>query len=374
MKSTTHHPQPARSPFALSLVLAFALSVLVPVTSAQEEGAPEPGPSFSGLWETTYGRMLLTQEGAAVRGEYSYSSSSTLLGDVEGSRLTFKYSEAETAGEGWFELSADGESMRGRWREEGSERWQRWRGSRVHPEKGVVWLVILEAHWETSLAEEEYAFGDMLRSYFTMDSARHVRVRHRNFHGVQDLQRWSREARYLAEPVVLLISTHGTPRGVQVFDEIIGAEALADCVRGHHNLKALHLSGCSMMAGDIPADIQKLIGPEQRLPITGYTTDVAWDASALSDFVYLSMLLIHGMEPAEAVAQTHVLAPFSREDPLPGATFQALGLRVLDAVPPSVTPPSEPTKAPAGESQSEPSGEASEGSQQNTESKRQGPR
>ncbi len=313
--------------FTLSLV---ALVLTSPAT-AQELEVAEPPLTFEGLWETSYGRMRLSQEDSTVSGEYSYTAVSSVSGTVEESRLTFEYSEGETKGEGWFELAEDGESFEGKWRKEGGERWSRWKGTRVRPERGIVWLVILEAHWETSIAEEEYAFGDMLRSYFTMESARHVRIRYRTFHDESDLRRWSREVKFLAEPVALLISSHGTPKGVSVGQDVVKAEALADCVRGSHNLEVLHLSGCSMMKSDVPATIQRLIGPSQKLPITGYTTAVAWDASALADFVYLSMLLIHRMSPIEAVAQTHILAPFTREDRLPGARFQALGLRSLDA-------------------------------------------
>jgi hypothetical protein len=313
------------------LTLALVTLVFTPTAISQEAEAPESVPTYEGLWETSYGRMRLVQTGAKVSGEYSYSALSTIDGEVEGNRLTFKYSEGETGGEGWYELAEDGESFEGKWREDGAERWKRWKGTRVRPEKGIIWLVILEAHWETSLAEEEYAFGDMLRSYFTMESARHVRIRYRTFHDESDLRRWSREVKFLAEPVALLISSHGTSKGVSVGQDVINAEALADCVRGSHNLEVLHLSGCSMMRSDVPATIQRLLGPDQKLPITGYTTDVAWDASALADFVYLSMLLIHRMSPIEAVAQTHILAPFTREDRLPGARFQALGLRSLGA-------------------------------------------
>lgn len=318
---------PLMKQFLLTLtLLAVALS---PSAVSQDADAPAPLPSFEGLWETSYGRMRLAQTETKVSGEYSYSALSTIDGEVEGSRLSFKYSEGETGGEGWYELAEDGETFEGKWREDGAERWSRWKGTRVRPEKGIVWLVILEAHWETSLAEEEYAFGDMLRSYFTMGSARHVRIRYRTFHDERDLRRWSREVKFLAEPVALLISSHGTPKGVSVGQDVINAEALADCVRGSHNLEVLHLSGCSMMKSDVPATIQRLLGPDQELPITGYTTAVAWDASALADFVYLSMLLIHRMSPVDAVAQTHILAPFTREDRLPGARFQALGLRSL---------------------------------------------
>ena len=313
--------------FTLTLLL---LSAAAPAASSAPAN-DSPAKSFSGIWETSFGRMQLHQAGQVVNGSYSYTASSEVAGVVEGDKLTFSYSEGDTEGEGWFELSDDGESFSGKWREDKSTKWRAWTGARVHPEKGVVWLVILEAHWEESLAEEEYAFGDMLRSYFSMGSARHVRIRYRTFHDEADLRRWSREIKFLAEPVTLLISSHGTPEGVSVGQEVIKAEALADCVRGSHNLEVLHLSGCSMMKSDIPATIQRLLGPEQKLPITGYTTAVAWDASALADFVYLSMLLIHRMSPVDAVAQTHILAPFTREDRLQGARFQALGLRSLSA-------------------------------------------
>ena len=314
----------------LILFSLFAL-IFTPLTFSQDAEPPSSAPSFEGLWETSYGRMRLAQTAQTVSGEYSYSALSTIEGEVEDRRLTFKYSEGETGGEGWYELAEDGGSFEGKWRESGAERWSSWKGTRVRPEKDIVWLVILEAHWESSLAEEEYAFGDMLRSYFSMGSARHVRIRYRTFHDEADLRRWSREIKFLAEPVTLLISSHGTPEGVSVGQEVIKAEALADCVRGSHNLEVLHLSGCSMMKSEVPAKIQRLLGPEQKLPITGYTTPVAWDASALADFVYLSMLLIHRMSPVDAVAQTHILAPFTREDRLRGARFQALGLRSLSA-------------------------------------------
>lgn len=330
--------------------LLFSISLLIllfsPSATPQSAEAAETLPSFEGLWETSYGRMRLAQSGNKVSGEYSYSALSTIDGVLEDRKLSFKYSEGETGGEGWFELSEDGESFEGEWREGGAGSWSSWKGTKVRPEKGIVWLVILEAHWESSLAEEEYAFGDMLRSYFSMGSARHVRIRYRTFHDEVDLRRWSREIKFLAEPVTLLISSHGTPEGVSVGQDVIKAEALADCVRGSHNLEVLHLSGCSMMKSEVPAKIQRLLGPEQKLPITGYTTPVAWDASALADFVYLSMLLIHRMSPVDAVAQTHILAPFTREDRLRGARFQALGLRSLSA----------DGKSSAGESSEKPRG------------------
>lgn len=72
---------------------------------------------FSGSWDTTYGRMVLTQNGTEVTGYYSYGGISTIEGTVEPSgRLVFTYTEADAHGEGWFEL-ADGR-ISGMWRPE----------------------------------------------------------------------------------------------------------------------------------------------------------------------------------------------------------------------------------------------------------------
>ena len=298
-----------------------------PTQAAGESPAATAG--FDGLWQTSFGRMRLRQDGAAVRGSYSYATGSRIEGEVEDRRLEFRYTEPAAAGEGWFELSADGLSFAGQWRAEGADGWRGWSGTRVEPVPGRRWLVILEADWEGSLAEEEYAFADMLESYFTMSSARHVEVRKRSFHDAADLARWCAEVPYLAEPVVLLFSTHGTDQGIAVGGHTIGPEAIADAVRDCDNLLALHLSGCSMMKGPVPQQILDHLPAGVSFPISGYSTPVAWDASALADFVYLTFLLIRGLPPAEAVAQTHSMAPFTGEVRVAGGGFAPLGLDLL---------------------------------------------
>ncbi len=314
----------------VSAILIAAAALLAPQAPP---ASPPPASAtelrFDGLWETTYGRMRLRERGDAVRGSYSYAAGSSIEGEREGKRLEFRYTEPAAAGEGWFELSADGQSFAGQWRAEGARRWSGWSGKRVVPEPRKRWLVILEADWEGSLAEEEYAFADMLESYFTMSSAQHVAVRKRSFHDAADLKRWCAEVPYLAEPVVLLLSTHGTKQGITVGGHTIGPEAIAEAVSGCDNLLALHLSGCSMMKGPVPQQILDHLPAGVSFPISGYSTPVAWDASALADFVYLTFLLIRGLPPEQAVEQTHLMAPFTGEEKVPGGKFAPLGLDVL---------------------------------------------
>ena len=120
----------------LLITLSLTAFVFTPATIAQEPEVEAPAPTYAGLWETSYGRMRLTQEGSTVSGEYSYTATSTIAGEVEGNRLTFEYTEEATRGEGWYELAEDGESFQGRWREKGSERWRRWRVRACTPRRG----------------------------------------------------------------------------------------------------------------------------------------------------------------------------------------------------------------------------------------------
>ena len=294
--------------------------------SPPAQAAPE---GFAGVWETTYGRMRLNVDGDQVDGCYATTGGSRIEGRIDGKRLEFRYTEERTSGGGWFELSPDGRSLKGEWQPTGAERQRGWEAKRVDPVPGRIWLVVLEAHWEDDLSEPEYAFGDMLRSYFQMFSARHVEVRQRYFHDEQDFRRFAEEVAYLAEPAVLSISTHGTPQGIEVGGRTIGPEVIAQSLKHAENLELLHLSGCSMMQGTVPRRILTHFEPEDRFPISGYSTFVAWDASALADFHFLSFLLIHRLAPDEALRQTHLVAPYTGSEPLPGAAFEALGLDLL---------------------------------------------
>ncbi|MBM79806.1 MAG: hypothetical protein CMJ78_04345 [Planctomycetaceae bacterium] len=285
---------------------------------------------FEGLWETSFGLMRLSSGAKGVRGVYEYpSGNATIEGAVKDGRLNFRYEEPEAKGSGWFELSEDKMSISGKWRPDGSQAWQTWTGTRRMPKAGRVWLVILEANWERSIEEPEYAFGDMLEKYFTMASARHVSVRHRFFHDATDLKRFCEKVQFIAEPVVVLISTHGTSKGITVFGKTISADVIAKGLAGASNVKLLHLSGCGMMSGSYPRQVHTLLKDQATFPISGYKTTVAWDASALGDFTFLSLLLIRGLEPDAAVRQAIIASPYLGETQVRGSSFRPLGLNVL---------------------------------------------
>ncbi|MEM7454374.1 MAG: hypothetical protein AAF456_08455 [Planctomycetota bacterium] len=294
-------------------------------------GRRTAAPNFSGLWDTSYGKMRLVQNGDEVEGFYNFRGiDASVIGQVRDERLIFRYAEPSgEEGAALFELSSNGNNLTGKYRPDGQRRWADWTGERVEAVKDRVWLIILEANWETTLDEPQYAFSEMLEEYFTMGSARHVEVRRRSFHDSTDLKRFCMQVKYVPGPVVLLISTHGSPSGISVFNETIGPEVLADCVSGTSNLKLLHLSGCSMMAGSYPDSLHRLLKDQpNRFPITGYTTDVDWDASALGDFTFLSMLLIHELEPEAAVREAIRVAPHLGNKRMRGSVYQPLGLTI----------------------------------------------
>ena len=314
--------------------LAVAIAPARPATSAvardSQTTQEAPAPNFDGLWETNFGPMRLAEKDGHVSGHYGSGAASTIVGKRAASgRLEFRYEETQQRGEGWFELNEDGAGFHGKWRVAGARAWNPWAGKRVLPVVGKAWLVVLEAHWEKGLAEEPYSFGEMLENYFRMEPARHVHVRQRYFHDREDFRRQCRDVMFLAEPVVLLVSSHGTDKGILVNGDVIEPEWIAASVAGLSNLRLLHLSGCNMMEGEVAPKILRSLGEDDRFPISGYTTTVAWDMSAVSDFLYMSLVLIRRLDPGLAAAQTRLLAPFTGEGELEGAQVDSLGLKVL---------------------------------------------
>ncbi|MBI3269727.1 MAG: hypothetical protein HYZ53_11945 [Planctomycetes bacterium] len=283
--------------------------------------------SFAGVWNTTWGKMRLVEEAGRVHGLYSYTAASTLAGEVKEKRLTFQYKEPKAAGEGWFELSKDGDAFAGKWRATGEKDWKGWEGTRVRPVPAREWLIIVEARWEGSLAEREYSFGDMLRAFFAR--LPNVEVRQRFFDNKEGLRKWCLEATYLAEPVVLLLATHGTPEGVTVGDETIGGKEIAESLRYASNLRLLHFSACLAMKDKLAVELLKALGKGASFPVSGYTTEVDWAASAITEFLYLELILTRGLTPEEAAEKLKSLLPFSGDKRVAGAPFDSLGFRIL---------------------------------------------
>jgi hypothetical protein len=290
-------------------------------------GAQVVPAGFGGLWTTSYSRMRLTEKDGRVQGIYGPGGASTIDGKREGKKLTFRYKEPDAAGEARFELSADGKSFRGKWKQDGRSGWADWTGSRVEPVPGRVWLVVLEANWERDLSEQEYQFGTMLRAFFARSAK--VQVRHRFFTDAANLSRWCREVAYLAEPVVLCVATHATPKGVTVDGKTIGADALANALRHCDNLRLLHFSACLIMKDRLAAEMVAALDGRTTFPISGYSTTVDWAASAIIEFLYFDLILLRGMTPENAEKQLGKLLPFAGDKRIPGAVLPPAGFRLL---------------------------------------------
>ncbi len=291
---------------------------------------------FAGVWTTSYGALRLAQEGMRAHGTYTYDGRSTIEGLVEGNLLRATYAEPDgTRGVALFQLAGDEASFRGVWSPDpkavlalDDARASKWTGKRVVPVEGRVWLVILEAHWEGSLAAPEYSYGAMLRSFFTR--LPNVEVRHRFFHDRADFVRFCGELGSLVEPVVLYVSSHGTRAGIQTGDGLLDGAAIGAALRDAGDLTLVHFGACEMLAGDLPKELREAAAPHAAFPISGFPVAVDWAGSALVDFTYMELVLGRGVRPADAVRQTREMLSFARPaensvGPIPGT-----GLAILD--------------------------------------------
>jgi hypothetical protein len=280
---------------------------------------------FEGLWKSSFGPLRLIHETDHVRGSYEGLGKSTIEGHLEGGRLVFRYQEPRAKGEGWFELAPDGLAFQGQWRPENSASWAPWVGERIFPVRGRIWLVVLEAYWQRGLGEKEYAFGNMLREFFAR--LPNVEVRQRFFNNEAGLANWCRDLVYLAEPVALVLASHGGAEGLTAHGEIIGPGQLVETLRDADNIQLLHFSSCLMMDKGPAGDFARVLGQEVPFPISGYSTSVDWAASALIEFMYLDMILARGLPPQAAADQVMRLVAFAgdhqiADSPYPPAQFR----------------------------------------------------
>ncbi|MDF1660298.1 MAG: hypothetical protein P1V97_00900 [Planctomycetota bacterium] len=286
--------------------------------------------NYSGVWKTRYGRLRLIQKGQAVRGISAYTQESKIRGDIKSGTLHFQYREekGKPGGKGEFQLAKDGQSFSGRWKSQDSTEWADWNGQRVNPEAGRRWLIVLEANWESSLAEKEYSFGKMLKAFFARQAK--VGVRHRSFSNKKSLQKWCRDIAFLPEPVVLVIASHGTPQGLVAGDDTVTAKDLGPHLTYAHNIELLHFAACSVMRGKVANNLQSELEGLNSFPISGYTRDVDWGASAVLEFMYYELILTHGIPPKKAAAKLLKILPFAGKDKVSGAPFESADFRFLD--------------------------------------------
>lgn len=299
-------------------------------TRDRSEPPPNAGDlaQFNGLFATSYGRMRLVQKGKKVSGTYQSSAPGTLSGEVSKGRFTFTYEEAGAKGEGWFELSSDGMALTGQWRTGTGAAWKPWTGTRVFAEPNVRWLIILETHWERSIAENEYSFGEMLRSYF--ERMPHVRVRQRRIADKADFLRAGAEIAYLAEPVTLLISGHGSPKGLDLSGDRLTEKEVLQLLSVDHTVELLHFSSCDILGGDIPQKILDGLPSGRKPVISGYAEPVDWSASAVFEMLYLDLVVGRHIDPKTAGDIVLSEMNFADDSPTEGSPFGVLRFRLLE--------------------------------------------
>ena len=171
------------------------------------------------------------------------------------------------------------------------------------PHPGLTWLVVLEAHWQRTLDENEFAFGRMLHELFAR--VPWAQVRHRFYHDEASLVHWCRQLVYLPEPAVLVITGHGETNGLTVDGNTIAMPAVIETLRLADSLKLLHFSAC-LVGQDAGQALEAA-----PFPVSGYTTSVDWAQSALTEFIYLDMILEKGLAPAKAAEQLLALVRFA---------------------------------------------------------------
>jgi hypothetical protein len=217
-------------------------------------------------------------------------------------------------------------TFEGQWQQDGDALSGIWRGQRVLPVPGLTWLVVLEAHWQRSLADNEYAFGHMLREFFAR--LPNVRVRQRFFHDEASLLHWCRELLYLPEPAILVIASHGSPEGLAVLGHTIDTAKVIDCLHDAESLRLLHFSSCLVAKDGGTLDA---LATGRAFPVSGYTTSVDWGASALIEFTYLDLILSKNLSPAEAADQLCQLIGFAGDTTAPGSPYLPAGFRFFQA-------------------------------------------
>lgn len=294
-------------------------------SGTRKPALPQPK-TFSGLFETRYGRIRLEQIGTQVTGLYRYSGNwGRIKGKVDKGRLAFEWREPKTSGKGEFRLGAQGVQLRGTWSVAGAKVSRTWNGQRVRPRPGVRWLVILEAYWEEQLEQTEYSFGAMLRAYFRRYPR--VEVRHRRFADKADFVRAGRDIAFLAEPVVLVIASHGVEGKLVAGQDRIGPDLIGRVVRDLPHLSLLHFSACEIFADGAIKALRAELPEGRKLPISGYAVAVDWSASALLEQLYFDLVLGRGIAPKRAATFVRRELSFANDENAPDSPFGALKFR-----------------------------------------------
>jgi hypothetical protein len=278
---------------------------------------------YDGLWDTSVGRLRLVQEAERVWGSSELDASVRLEGDLEpGGRLAFRLEGADLKGSGYCELDSAGYLLDGEWSEDGQAA-ATVGGQRAMPRPGLTWLVVLEAHRQRVLDDNEFALGRTLHELFAR--LRWTQVRHRFFDDEESLLRWCRQLLYLPEPSVVVIAGHGDARGPSDGGATISLAGMINGLRFADGLKLLHISSSASLSGQEAA--RALRGAP--FPVSGYTGNLDWPQRTLAELVYLDMILDKGLTPEKAADQLPQLVRFAGSEDLPDSPYPPAGFSLV---------------------------------------------
>ncbi|MFM7182712.1 MAG: hypothetical protein ACKO2G_14775 [Verrucomicrobiales bacterium] len=284
-------------------------------------------PGFNGVWKTNLGPVRLIEKQNQVIGCYQSDGQAEIEGTADNGLFKFTFREPSgKGGTGEFKLEEDGASFSGTWKNEDGSPGGEWSGTKIPPTKGRSWLIILEAHWENSLQEAEYSYGNMLQQFFTR--VPEVEIRHRFFDEKEDFAKWCSELPYLNEPTVLYVSSHGKEEGITVDGHVLDGEFIGRQLRYAPEIKLVHLGACLAMAGKVPHEIRK--AADGHFPVSGFTKTADWAGSAVVDFAYLDLVLSRGIKPGDAVRQMRKNVTFATEKSKPGCIIPPMDLKIVE--------------------------------------------
>ena len=290
-------------------------------------GVAGPHSAWDGVWETSFGRLRLVEEPDRVLGFYDGAGPSRIEGEIEDGRLVFRYEEPQArrrllrAGRGWPELRRPMAS-------EAMPEWATWVGRRVRPVPGRTWLMIVEAHWQRSVAEGEYSFGGMLREFFARSSDVAVG-------GVSTTRRvcnagaasccTSRNRRSCWCPA----TAHPKASTCMAEPSTPAASSIACGTRTTFSCCTSHRAWCCTRSSRATSPAGLSMGPP--FAVSGYTTSVDWGGSAVIEFTYLDLILTKGLTPAEAAAKLPCLIRYAGDDAPDDSPYAAAGFRFFPA-------------------------------------------
>jgi hypothetical protein len=120
--------------FARGLVLLAVLGSLSCAGFTRPKPRPLPSNlSFAGTWDSTWGRMVLHQEGKHVAGTFTGYREGGLIGELDGDIWHFIWDQRvpRQHGHGYLQMSEDGGHVEGRWGYEKDDvEGGRWAGDR----------------------------------------------------------------------------------------------------------------------------------------------------------------------------------------------------------------------------------------------------